>query len=200
MYVDTIDRGPQSKIQGGVTSTYAYSGAGLLREAKEGSTARAQYFYDALGRGEATEEGVTTFFAYGLGLDPLWTTTGTTETRHVTANGMRIAKTTPSGAVQYFLADHPGSTRKVLDASRNTGCSTDYERFGKPVAPTGTETYKFTMEKYDDPTGLVYLRARQYDPEVGRFVSADPVLGLRALHKPGTATRTSWRPPVRHHG
>jgi hypothetical protein len=41
--------------------------------------------------------------------------------------------------------------------------------------------YKFTMEKYDDPTGLVYLRARQYDPDLGRFVSADPVLegGMR---------------------
>ncbi len=83
-------------------------------------------------------------------------------TKYVHANGMRIAKITPTG-VQYFLTDHLGSTRKVLDASRNTVFSTEYEPFGKPVAPSGTETFKYTSEKHDDPTGLVYLRARQYD-------------------------------------
>ena len=98
-------------------------------------------------------------------------------TKYVYANGMRIAKITSSGAVQYYLGDHLGSTRKVLDASRNSLFSTDYEPFGKPYGPSGSEAYKFTSEKHDDPTGLVYLRARQYDPEIGRFVSADPVLG-----------------------
>jgi len=93
-------------------------------------------------------------------------------TRYVTANGMRIAKTTPSGAVHYYLADHQGSTRKVLDANRATIFSTDYEPFGKPYSLMGSEPYKYAMEKHDDPTGLVYLWARQYDPEIGRFVSA----------------------------
>jgi len=103
---------------------------------------------------------------------------------------MRIAKITPSGAVHYFLADHLGSTRKVLDASRNTVFSTDYEPFGKPYAVTGTESYTYTSEKHDDPTGLVYLRARQYDPDIGRFVSADPVLGTLAA--PQTLNRYAY--------
>jgi len=103
---------------------------------------------------------------------------------------MRIAKIAPSGAVAYYLGDHLGSTRKVLDASRNTVFSTSYEPFGKPFAPGGSEAYKYTGEKHDDPTGLVYLRARQYDPEIGRFVSADPVLG--SLGMPQTLNRYAY--------
>jgi len=50
---------------------------------------------------------------------------------------------------------------------------TKREPFGKPVAPSGSEAYKYTGGRHDDPTGFVYLRARQYDPDLGRFVSAD---------------------------
>jgi|GEM_PF-2597039 len=107
------------------------------------------------------------------------TASRTWTTEYAYANRMRIAKVTSSGAVQYYLADHFGSTRMVLDSKRNTVFSTDYEPFGKPVTPYGTEAYKYTGERHDDPTGFVYLRARQYDPDLGRFVSADPVLALR---------------------
>lgn len=46
------------------------------------------------------------------------------------------------------------------------------------------------MEKHDDPTGVVYLRARQYPPDIGRFVSADPVLG--SLGMPRTLNRYAY--------
>jgi hypothetical protein len=83
----------ETKTQAGVTWTYAYNEMGLLKEVKEGSTVRATYAYDGLGRRvKATETGVTTFFVYGLGLDPLWEKTGTTETRHVYANGLRTTR------------------------------------------------------------------------------------------------------------
>jgi RHS repeat-associated protein len=38
-----------------------------------------------------------------------------------------------------------------------------------------------------DPTGLVYLGARYYEPELGRFLSLDPVLG--SLSSPQTTNR-----------
>ena len=90
---------------------------------------------------------------------------------------MRIAKINPDNSVYYYLADHLGSTRQVRKADRSLVFSTDYEPFGKPFGVNGSEAYKFTGEKHDDPTGLVFLRARQYDPETGRFLSPDPVLG-----------------------
>src|SRR5690606_16143451 len=30
----------------------------------------------------------------------------------------------------------------------------------------------------EDPTGLVHLGARLYDPELGRFISADPIMNI----------------------
>jgi RHS repeat-associated protein len=40
---------------------------------------------------------------------------------------------------------------------------------------TGTQAneFKFTGEQADASTGLEYLRARYYDPAVGRFISRD---------------------------
>jgi len=103
----------------------------------------------------------------------------TTKTVYLYAGSLLVA--TVSGSTKsYFHEDHLGDTRLVTQAGRNgvsVVFSTNYEPFGKPYAVTGTEAYKYTGEKHDDPTGFVYLRARQYDPDLGRFVSADPVLG-----------------------
>ena len=53
---------------------------------------------------------------------------------------------------------------------------------------------KFTGE-YLDPTGLYHLRARQYDPTTGRFLSLDPTPGasLVALSRYGYVDdRPTW--------
>ena len=48
-------------------------------------------------------------------------------------------------------------------------------------------SFKFTGQYYDSEIDEYYLRARQYDPYIGRFTSRDPVLGkfeeLLTLHK-----------------
>jgi hypothetical protein len=113
------------------------SGAGIdtvverppLEAGKGGSNVRANYAYDALGRRvKATGDGITTYFVYGL--DPLWTKTGTTETRHAYANGMRIARITGSGGswtTYYHHVDALGSTWRMTDAAKGTMFSTSYE-------------------------------------------------------------------------
>jgi RHS repeat-associated protein len=45
-------------------------------------------------------------------------------------------------------------------------------------AHTGVETEWTWTGEQNDPNGLVYLRARYYDPVIGRFVSRDPWPGL----------------------
>jgi len=69
---------------------------------------------------------------------------------------------------------------QVVNSAKTVTDSYIYEAFGSLVASSGTtETvYGFTGEQFDDEVGLQYLRARYYDPEVGRFVSRDPDLGL----------------------
>ena len=38
-------------------------------------------------------------------------------------------------------------------------------------------SFWFAGEQYDPDTGLIYLRARYYDPALGRFLSVDPKIG-----------------------
>ena len=98
-------------------------------------------------------------------------------TKYVYADGLQVARidctaaNPPTCTTSYYSGNHLGSTRKILDASRTTIFSTSYERFGKPFSTFWSEAYKFTGEKHDDPTGSVYLRARQHDPEIEWFAS-----------------------------
>jgi RHS repeat-associated protein len=61
-----------------------------------------------------------------------------------------------------------------------------YDVFGAIRVQTGTSEnhWLFTGEQRDSESGLYYLRARYYDPETGRFLTADPFPGY--LSKPLT--------------
>jgi len=49
------------------------------------------------------------------------------------------------------------------------------------TAGTGSnQNFGYTGEILDAESGLLYLRARYYDPSIGRFISADPYLGRMA--------------------
>ncbi len=57
--------------------------------------------------------------------------------------------------------------------------------FGKDYRTTGSlnNDFRFTGKKLDvDRTGMYYFGARFYIPEVGRFLTPDPVVGLRSLN------------------
>jgi RHS repeat-associated protein len=51
--------------------------------------------------------------------------------------------------------------------------ATTYEPYGKLLARSGSSgtVYGYTGEQHDAATGLVYLRARYYNPRTGRFLS-----------------------------
>lgn len=172
---------------------YEWGPDGLLARVTQSGGQVQKYTYDGLGRRLNVTGAVSTSWTVSIfsGMDVIFEKDNAAAvTKYVYANGMHIARISPSAMVQYYVGDHLDSTRKVLDASRATIFSTDYEPFGKPYAPSGSEAYKFTSERHDDSTGLLYLRAREYDPDLGRFVSADPVLG--SLSKPQTQNRYAY--------
>jgi RHS repeat-associated protein len=77
----------------------------------------------------------------------------------------------------YLLRDGLGSTTELADGSGNVTGTYRYDVFGAPRAQTGATTeFNFAGEQ-TDPTALQYLRARYYDPAVGRFISRDPLGG-----------------------
>jgi len=81
-----------------------------------------------------------------------------------------------SSTTSYFLPDVQGSTRALTNASGAiiSGQTFDYSAFGDLVS-TGTPNtdYLYTGQQFDTSTGLYSLRARYYDPGVGRFNSRD---------------------------
>jgi RHS repeat-associated protein len=52
-----------------------------------------------------------------------------------------------------------------------------YDPFGRVVDSTGFvyQPLRFKGREQDPQTGLVYMRARWYDPSMGRFISEDPI-------------------------
>ena len=68
--------------------------------------------------------------------------------------------------------------RGVVSSSGSLTASTSYDAWGNPETTGGLTTYTpFGFAGgYTDPTGLLYLINRYYDPATGQFVSVDPMV------------------------
>ena len=81
-----------------------------------------------------------------------------------------------TGQVSYLVTDLLGSVRGIVSSSGNLTASTTYDAWGNPETAGGLTSYSpFGFAGgYADPTGLIYLINRYYDPATGQFVSVDP--------------------------
>jgi RHS repeat-associated protein len=79
----------------------------------------------------------------------------------------------------FFHLDILRSTVNLTNESGDTRQSILYDAWGNERDRIGVSANKFTFtgHELDDETGLIYARARFYDPQVGRFISQDSVLG-----------------------
>jgi RHS repeat-associated protein len=69
-----------------------------------------------------------------------------------------------------------GSVRQVINPAGSVTLAQGYDPFGNPLtsAGSGGSVFGYTGEQVDASTGLVYLRARYYQPATGRFLMPDP--------------------------
>src|SRR6187402_722058 len=79
-----------------------------------------------------------------------------------------------SEEVIYYLSDPQGTPLAIMDAYGNVISSSDHTPFGSPILGGGHSGIDYTGHLRDDYSSLIYMQARYYDPEVGRFLSADP--------------------------
>ncbi len=81
---------------------------------------------------------------------------------------------------QFFLYDQPGKSVSLLvDKNQRVLERYAYSSFGfRDQSSSFGNPYAYAGEEYDEETGLIYLRNRYYDPEIGRFISPDSVLGV----------------------
>jgi RHS repeat-associated protein len=138
---------------GGTTTSYAYDGDDVRVQKTQGM-ATTTYLWDR-------ESGL-----------PLLVDDGTSG--YVHADG--VLAQVSGGAPRYLLGDALGSVRGASDADGALIGSADYEVFGavRGTSSTGS-VFDFTGEQTDAESGLIHLRARQYDPRTGRFLSRDVV-------------------------
>ncbi len=101
---------------------------------------------------------------------------GTVITKYVNGPGVdnKLSQTNAVNGTLYFSLDHLGSTRALTDASGNVVENRSYDSFGNSSGSSFTN-YGYTGRELDADTGLMYYRARWYDPQVGRFISEDPI-------------------------
>jgi len=74
----------------------------------------------------------------------------------------------------YFAQDHLGSTTALTDSKGALAERETYDAYGNTVGSAKTR-YGYTGRERDSLTGLQYNRARFYDPQLGRFISEDPI-------------------------
>jgi RHS repeat-associated protein len=80
--------------------------------------------------------------------------------------------------LSYYLTDHLGSVRDIVDNSATVVSHITYDSFGKVLSETNStlgDRFKYTGRELDSTTGLYYYRARWYDTHTGRFASEDPI-------------------------
>jgi RHS repeat-associated protein len=86
-----------------------------------------------------------------------------------------------SGASRFISTDALGSTTDLTTATGAVASGHQYDAWGQyrnGTAPSASEPkLGFTGHQFDPETGLVYARARYYDPEVGIFISRDSYEG-----------------------
>lgn len=92
--------------------------------------------------------------------------------------GLDLISATDSAGVQtYFLYDGLGSTTDLTDANGNSVAGYSYDVFGAIRTQSGASPnyWLFTGEQRDSDSSFYYLRARYYDPAIGRFLGQDPL-------------------------
>ena len=75
----------------------------------------------------------------------------------------------------YFVPDEMGSTLFLLDKNHEIQKTYHYDAFGVLKDESGDTSSRltYTGQMYDSETSQYYLRARFYNPSIGRFTQED---------------------------
>jgi RHS repeat-associated protein len=135
------------------------------------------FAYDQANRMTSTTTGgVTTSYVYDANQTlPVVLTDGSRKYVY----GLSLAYSVDAaGNVQVYHTDGLGSVRALTDGSGNLIETYQTDPFGVPTAMQGasTQPFQFTGQQRDS-SGLIYLRARRYDPTIGGFLSRNPLFG-----------------------
>ncbi|OIO98825.1 MAG: hypothetical protein AUK03_00580 [Anaerolineae bacterium CG2_30_64_16] len=170
-------------------TTYGYDAANRLTQVVTGTTS-VQYTYNGDGwRMERTQGASTTSYLWDaaspLPVVVLEVTNGITTT--YLYGGNLLVQHDAAGNPAYLLTDGQGNVRLLVDSDGNVVSRYDYDPFGAVRTTSGSVStpYRNAGHAANDEANLVYMRARWYDPRLGRFLTTDPRL-------PGSWNGQDW--------
>ncbi|MFI5493609.1 RHS repeat-associated core domain-containing protein [Actinoplanes sp. NPDC051859] len=153
------------------TDTYTWDTEGNLQSVATAANGTHTYLYDADGTRLITTDPAATTLELGHSEIRVDTSGKTTATRYY-GNAVRASDT----GLSWKIGDHHGTAQLAINAGDLTVTRRRTTPFGEsrgtnPVWPDNKAFVGGTA----DPTGLIHLGAREYDPTTGRFTSVDPL-------------------------
>ena len=94
---------------------------------------------------------------------------------NLTSKYVRGNKLISKNGNEYFGYDGHGSVVNISNESGKSIKSYDYDAFGVELNKDVNDTnlFRYCGEQYDNETDSIYLRARYYNPSLGRFTTED---------------------------
>ncbi len=191
-YDELGERTKRTPTTGPVTA-YGYDQAGNLASVtrpKEGETPSIEDAYGYNGDGLRMSETIGATTAYlawetDRGL-PLILSDGTNSYIYG-PDAVPVEQISSGGTVTYLHHDQQGSTRLLTASTGTVTGSTTFDAYGNKTGSTGTSTTPlgYDAQYTSSDTGLIYMRARVYEPATAQFLTVDPLLeGTKTLAHP----------------
>jgi RHS repeat-associated protein len=184
------------------TATYTFDPLDRLTQVVSGTTT-VLFTYNGDGvRVGKSVDGTGTQYVQDVGAPlpvVLVETTGGQAAFYLYGNGL-VARVDGTGTLLFYHMDGLGSVRALSNLAGQRVDAYTYDAFGALRHHDGEtdQPFTFTGEQGDGEVGLVYLRARSYDPSTGRFLTEDALQGLLATTQDQNKYVYSGNNPVLH--
>jgi RHS repeat-associated protein len=168
-------------LGGGHTDTLVWNSLGqLVSVTRDGVT--TSFWYDGFGRRARKQAGSssTTYIWDGDDLLAALDGGGNRVAEYVYYPGVdephSIRRHASVDSVFYFATDVPGHVVGLINIANQLVNRYSYAPYGvlQDSSISVANSLRFGARELDAETGLYYLRARYYDPSLGRFISEDP--------------------------